>query len=104
VLVVLRLQRERKGGVGSGAGGAGLVYPLVVGAKPHVLAGQDDRTAAGAGLADRVQFVVAEVGSTLVLVRHRVSLVRAAKVLQQPFLDFVAAEVWRSCHVSLLRE
>jgi hypothetical protein len=51
-----------------------------------------------------MQLVVAEVGSTLVLVRHRVSLLRAAEVLQQPLLDFVAAEVWRSCHVSLLRE
>jgi hypothetical protein len=51
-----------------------------------------------------VQLIVAEVGSTLVLVRHRVSLLRAAEVLQQPLLDFVASEVWRSCHVGLLRE
>jgi len=79
------------------------VYPLVVGAAPHVLAGQDDRAAAGAGLAGRVQLVVTEVGSALVLVRHRVCLVRAAEVLQQPFLDFVASEVWRRCHVGLLR-
>jgi hypothetical protein len=79
------------------------VYPLVVGAAPHVLAGQDDRAAAGAGLAGRVQLVVTEVGSALVLVRHRVCLVRAAEVLQQPFFDFVASEVWRSCHVGLLR-
>jgi hypothetical protein len=88
---------------GSGAGGAGLVYPLAVGVAPHILAGLDDRTASGAGLAGRVQLVVAEVGSTLVLVRHRVFLVRAAEILQQPFLDFVASEVWRCCHAGLLR-
>jgi hypothetical protein len=58
------------------------VYPLAVGAEPGVLARLDDRTAAGAGLAGRVQFVIAEVGSTLVLVRHRVFLVRAAEILQ----------------------
>jgi hypothetical protein len=50
-----------------------------------------------------VQLVVAEVGSTLVLVRHRVFLMRAAEILQQPLLDFVASEVWRSCHAGLLR-
>jgi hypothetical protein len=79
------------------------VYPLVVGTAPHVLAGQDDRAAAGAGLAGRVQLVVAEVGSALVLVRQRVFLVRAAEVLLHSLLDFVASEVWRSCHVGLLR-
>jgi hypothetical protein len=50
-----------------------------------------------------VQLIVAEVGSTLVLVRHRVFLLRAAEILQQTLLDFVASEVWRSCHVGLLR-
>jgi hypothetical protein len=79
------------------------VYPLAVGAVPDVLAGLDDRTAAGAGLAGRVQLVVAEVGSGLVLVRDRVFFLRAAEILQQTLLDFVASEVWRSCHVGLLR-
>ena len=79
------------------------MYPLVVGTAPHVLAGQDDRAAAGAGLAGRVQLVVAEFGSALVLVRHREFLLRAAEILQQTLLDFVASEVWRSCHVGLLR-
>jgi hypothetical protein len=50
-----------------------------------------------------VQLVVAEVGFRLVLVRHGVFLMRAAEILQQPLLDFVASEVWRSCHAGLLR-
>ena len=74
------------------------MYPLAVGAEPDVLARLDDRATAGAGLAGRVQLVVAEVGSRPVLVRHRELFLRAAEILQQTLFDFVASEVWRGCH------
>jgi hypothetical protein len=79
------------------------MHPLVVGAKPRVLAGCDDRTAAGADLAPGVRLVVIPLVSRLVLVGYRVCLFGAAEVFQQSLFDFVASEVWRRCHVDLLR-
>jgi len=58
------------------------VDPLAVGAEPRVLARLDDRTAAGADLACGAQLVVAEVGSGLVIVRHRLFLLRATEIFQ----------------------
>ena len=79
------------------------MHPLAVSAEPRVLARCDDRTAAGADLAPGMQLVVVPVGSGLVVVRHRVPLLGAAEVLQQSLFDFAASEVWRRCHVDLLR-
>ena len=79
------------------------MHPLAVGAEPRVLAGCDDRTAAGADLARGVQLVVVPLGFGLVVVRHRVFLVRTAEVFQQSLFDFAASEVWRRCRVDLLR-
>ena len=70
------------------------MHPLAVGAEPDVLAGLDDRTAAGADLARGVQFVVAEVGAGLVILRHRVFLLRAAEIFQQPSVGNMSPLAW----------
>ena len=79
------------------------MYPLVVGAEPDVLARLDDRAVAGAGLAGRVQLVVAEVGSGPGPGETPGIFLRAAEILQQTLLDFVASEVWRVVTLGLLR-
>src|ERR1700687_5283362 len=79
------------------------MHPLAVGPAPHILAGRDDRTAPLADHSGRVRLVVAPQGAVLILVSHRVFLPRAAQIFKHALLDFAASEIWRRCHVCLLR-
>ncbi len=79
------------------------MHPLAVGPAPHILAGFDDRAASLAELSRGVRLVVAPVRGVLVLVTYGLPVPRGAQIFVHSLFNFETTEIWRSCHVCLLR-